>query len=211
MTPIAAYGAPEAHDGVVAEIDGELTGAVTFVRGGDDWEIVTLISTVESAGVGREMLEEVRRLARRSGATRLWLTTDDADAAGFYEHLGMTRTRTHEDFVEVVRRVSRHLARRRVPERLPQYVRVSAGGLARMCRTGRMVRYASSDPCRMYVRQEVAHKTADEATSSPIAHASRGQTGDPSAIEDTARRPGTRHRPRSKRHFPDDCSGGTTA
>ena len=106
VTPIAAYGAPETHDGVVAEIDGELTGAVTFVRGGDAWEIVTVISTVERAGIGRAMLEEVRRLARRSGATRLWLiTTDDADAAGFYEHLGMTRTRTHEDFVEVVRRV----------------------------------------------------------------------------------------------------------
>lgn len=106
VTPVAAYDAPEAHDGVVADIDGEPVGAVTYVRGGADWEIVTVIATVEGAGVGRAMLEEVRRLARRSKAARVWLiTTDDTDAAAFYRRLGMTRTRTHENFVEVVRRV----------------------------------------------------------------------------------------------------------
>jgi|SRR5918995_1989467 hypothetical protein len=81
-------------------------GAVTYVRHDDDWEILTVIATVEGAGIGRAMLEEVRRVAERSGAARLWLiTTDDTGAAPFYEHLGMTRTRTHENFVDVVRRM----------------------------------------------------------------------------------------------------------
>jgi GNAT superfamily N-acetyltransferase len=106
VTPVAVYDAPETHDGVVAEIDGDLTGAVTWVRDGDDWEIVTVIATAEGAGVGRAMLEEVRRLAQSARAGRLWLiTTDDAGAAPFYEYLGMSRTRTHENFVDVVRRV----------------------------------------------------------------------------------------------------------
>ena len=106
VTPMAVYDAPEMHDGVVAETHGELTGAVTYVRDGDDWEIVTVIATVEGAGIGRSMLEEVRRLAQRSRAHRLWLiTTDDTGAAPFYEHLGMRRTRTHESFVDVVRGV----------------------------------------------------------------------------------------------------------
>lgn len=106
VTPVAAYDAPETHDGVVAEVDGERAGAVTYVRSGDDWEIVTVIATAEGAGIGRAMLEEVRALAHRSGAARVWLiTTDDTGAASFYEHLGMNRTRTHENFVDVVRRV----------------------------------------------------------------------------------------------------------
>jgi ribosomal protein S18 acetylase RimI-like enzyme len=106
VTPVAAYEAPETHDGVVAELDGERPGAVTYVRDGDAWEIVTVIATVRDAGVGRAMLEEVRGLAQRSGAARAWLiTTDDNDAASFYEHLGMTRVRIHERFVDVVREV----------------------------------------------------------------------------------------------------------
>ena len=106
VTPVAAYEDPETHDGVVAELDGELAGAVTYMRDGDDWEIVTVIATVEGAGIGRAMLEEVRRLAQQSGAARLWLiTTDDSGAASFYEHMGMARVRTHENFVDVVRSV----------------------------------------------------------------------------------------------------------
>jgi GNAT superfamily N-acetyltransferase len=104
VTPTGAYHEPEMHDGVVAEVDGERAGAVTYVREGGAWEIVTLIATVEGVGVGRALLESVRRLAERSSATRLWLiTTDDTGAAGFYERLGMIRTRTHEGFVDVVR------------------------------------------------------------------------------------------------------------
>lgn len=106
VTPTGAYHAPETHHGVVVEIDGERAGALTYVPEGGDWEIVTVIAAVQGAGVGRALLDEVRHLAERSHATRLWLiTTDDTGTAAFYEHLGMIRTRTHEGFVEVVRRV----------------------------------------------------------------------------------------------------------
>lgn len=106
VTPTAAYHDPEKHDGVVAEIEGERAGVATYVRDGIEWEIVTVIATVEGAGVGRAMLEQLRRLADAAGARRLWLiTTDDSGAAAFYERVGMTRRRTHENFVDVVRRV----------------------------------------------------------------------------------------------------------
>ncbi len=52
VTPAAAYPAPETHEGLVAELDGERAGAVTYVRDGEDWEVVTLTSTVEGLGVG---------------------------------------------------------------------------------------------------------------------------------------------------------------
>lgn len=106
VTPAGVYGEPEAHEGVVAELDGELLGAVTYLRDGGAWEIVTVIATVEAVGVGRAMLEEVRRRAEQARSARVWLiTTDDTGAASFYERLGMTRARTHEGFIEVVRRV----------------------------------------------------------------------------------------------------------
>lgn len=106
VTPTAAYHDPESHEGVVAEIEGERAGVVTYVCDDAEWEIVTLIATVEGAGVGRAMMEQVRRVADAGGAKRVWLiTTDDTGAAAFYEQLGMTRARTHENFVDVVRRV----------------------------------------------------------------------------------------------------------
>jgi GNAT superfamily N-acetyltransferase len=93
VTPTAAYYDPETHDGLVAEIEGERAGVVTYVRDDTEWEIVTVIATVEGAGVGRAMLGQARRLADAAGATRLWLiTTDDTGAAALYERLGMTRT-----------------------------------------------------------------------------------------------------------------------
>lgn len=106
VTPKGAYHTPETHEGVVAEIDGAPAGVVTFVREAADWEIVTVIATAKGVGVGRAMLDQVRRLAEAHGARRVWLiTTDDTGAAAFYERIGMTRARTLENFVDVVRRV----------------------------------------------------------------------------------------------------------
>ena len=105
VTPTGAYSEPETQHGLVVEIDGERAGALTYARDGGEWEIVTVIAAIQGVGVGRALLEEVRQMAERSRATRLWLiTTDDTGAAAFYEHLGMIRARTHKDFIEVVRR-----------------------------------------------------------------------------------------------------------
>lgn len=104
VTPTTVYERPEDQVGVVAEIDGERAGFVTYVRDGDEWEVVTVVAAREGVGVGRAMLEEVRRRADECGATRVWLiTTDDTGAAPFYERLGMVRVRVHLDFVDAVR------------------------------------------------------------------------------------------------------------
>ena len=107
VTPTAAFDAPEQLDGLVAELDGEPAGAVTWLVDGHEWEVVTLNAAVEGAGVGRALLEDVRRRASAAGASRVWLiTTDDNPGAqAFYERIGMTEVRRHIDHVETVRAV----------------------------------------------------------------------------------------------------------
>jgi GNAT superfamily N-acetyltransferase len=106
VSPSGLHDAPETYDGVVGDADGARAGVVTFVRDGDEWEIVTLIAARDGIGVGRRLLAAVRQLAEVAGATRVWLiTTDGGGATTFYERLGMTRVRTLDGFVEVVGRV----------------------------------------------------------------------------------------------------------
>ena len=70
-----------------------------------------------------------------------------------------------------------------------------------MCRTGRMARYASSDPCRMTFAHGGAQKPLTKRRPARKAHASGVHTG---ALGDRGhgRRHGTRHRPRSTVSFP---------
>lgn len=106
VTPIGSYDDPTVFDGVVAELDGQLAGAVTY-RADDDlaWEIVTVNATVPRRGVATALMTAVRERASAAGAQRAWLiTTDDNPGAiDFYEAIGMRRVRAYENFVEVVR------------------------------------------------------------------------------------------------------------
>lgn len=105
VTPVRAYQDPQRLDGVIAEVDGEPVGAVTFHVDGPEWEIVTVNAVSSGIGAGRAMLEVLRRRARAAGASRVWLITTDTNdrAIGFYEHLGMRRVRLHRRFIDVVR------------------------------------------------------------------------------------------------------------
>lgn len=106
VTPTGAYNDPTGFDGVVAELDGEIAGAVTYRADDDDAvEIVTVNATVRRRGVATALMTGVRERAAAAGARRAWLITTDenAGAVAFYEAIGMRRARTHENFVEVVR------------------------------------------------------------------------------------------------------------
>lgn len=105
VTSVRAYEDPQRLDGVIAEVDGEPVGALTFHVDGREWEVVTLNAVGPSVGAGRAMLEDVRRRATAAGASRVWLITTDTNdgAIGFYEHLGMRRVRRHRRFIDVVR------------------------------------------------------------------------------------------------------------
>jgi ribosomal protein S18 acetylase RimI-like enzyme len=105
VTSVRAYEDPERLDGVIAEVDGEPVGAVTFHVDGPDWEVVTVNAVRPGVGAGRAMLEGLRRRAEAAGASKVWLITSDTNdgAIGFYEHLGMRRVRLHWRFIDVVR------------------------------------------------------------------------------------------------------------
>jgi len=105
VTSVRAYEDPERLDGVIAEVDDEPVGAVTFRVDGPEWEVVTVNAVKPGVGAGRAMLEGLRRRAEAAGASRVWLITTDTNdgAIGFYEHLGMRRVRLHRRFIDVVR------------------------------------------------------------------------------------------------------------
>jgi septum formation protein len=96
---------PTRLPGFVAEVDGERVGALTYHRGDDGIEVVTLDSLAGGRGVGSALLAAAHDAAGAEGR-RLWLiTTDDnARAVAFYLRRGMEMVAVHRDFVDEVRR-----------------------------------------------------------------------------------------------------------
>jgi nucleoside triphosphate pyrophosphatase len=105
VTPSGVYDPAADLAGLVAEVDGDRAGALSYREGADGMEVVTLNSLREGRGVGSALLAEARRRARAQGR-RLWLVTtnDNLRAIGFYQRRGMDLVALHCDFVEVVRR-----------------------------------------------------------------------------------------------------------
>ena len=93
--------------GFVAERDGERIGLCTYVERDDGVEVVTIQALVEGTGVGRALLDRLRRVAVDSGAARLWLitTNDNVRAFGFYQRWGMDLVRIVPDGVVASRQV----------------------------------------------------------------------------------------------------------
>lgn len=93
--------------GFVAEHEGERVGLATFAERADGVEVVTIQSSVEGRGIGRALMDQLRRHASRAGAPRLWLTTtnDNVRAFAFYQRWGMDLVRLVHGGVDVSRRV----------------------------------------------------------------------------------------------------------
>jgi GNAT superfamily N-acetyltransferase len=96
---------PSNLPGYVAEVDGEVVGAITFHLSDSGCEVVTLNSLWERQGIGTALLARVKHLADHEGL-RLWLitTNENIDAIRFYQRRGMDIAALHRDFVDVVRR-----------------------------------------------------------------------------------------------------------
>ncbi|ALG15078.1 GNAT family N-acetyltransferase [Kibdelosporangium phytohabitans] len=92
---------------LVAEVDGERAGLLTYHRSGDEIEIVTLDALRSGAGIGRALLDAVHEETRRLGATRLWLITsnDNVEALRFYQRAGYRITAVHSGAVDRAREV----------------------------------------------------------------------------------------------------------
>ncbi|MGK2741718.1 GNAT family N-acetyltransferase [Tepidicaulis sp. LMO-SS28] len=87
--------------GFTAFASGKFAGAVTYVPGGDEWEVLTLNSLTEGTGVGSLLLNHVLDQAKSKKAKRLWLVTtnDNIPAIRFYQRSGWNFCALHKDAV----------------------------------------------------------------------------------------------------------------
>jgi ribosomal protein S18 acetylase RimI-like enzyme len=97
---------PTVLPGLVAIVDDERVGLVTYAVREDACEIVTIRSLREGAGVGRALLDAVREAAVAAGCRRLWLVTtnNNARALGVYQRWGLDIVAFHRHAVDDARR-----------------------------------------------------------------------------------------------------------
>lgn len=95
---------------LVAEIDRERVGLLTYRLGDDDCEITTLNAYRPRRGVGSALIAAVRGIA---GSRRLWLVTtnDNLDALRFYQRRGFVLTAMHANAIEQSRRIKPQIPR----------------------------------------------------------------------------------------------------
>jgi ribosomal protein S18 acetylase RimI-like enzyme len=97
---------PTRLPGFIALLDGERAGLATYAVRGDDCELVTIRSLREGRGVGRALLDAVRKAAVEADCTRLWLitTNDNLRALKLYQRWGMELVAFHRHAVTDARR-----------------------------------------------------------------------------------------------------------
>jgi ribosomal protein S18 acetylase RimI-like enzyme len=92
---------------VLIDDDGNRAGLLTFVIEADSCEIVTIDAVVEGRGYGSRLLDEIARVAREAGCSRLWLitTNDNERAIGFYLAYGFEVVEIREGAIEASRKL----------------------------------------------------------------------------------------------------------
>jgi ribosomal protein S18 acetylase RimI-like enzyme len=93
--------------GFVAVASGARVGLLTYHIREEEFEVVTLDTTVRRHGVGSCLLEAAVEKARAVGCRRLWLiTTNDNDPAmAFYKSRGMTLVAVHKGAIAESRKL----------------------------------------------------------------------------------------------------------
>jgi ribosomal protein S18 acetylase RimI-like enzyme len=93
--------------GLVAEVQGEAIGLLTYHLEAQVCEIVTLNSWRQGLGVGAALLEAARQAAGREGCRRVWLVTtnDNTRALRFYQKHGFVIAAVHINAIEKDRRL----------------------------------------------------------------------------------------------------------
>lgn len=103
-TTVAAHGVrydAATLPGLVAEVDGEPAGLLTYHVDGDEWEVVTINALAHGRGAGTALLRAIETAALEAGARRLWLitTNDNTRALQFYQRRGFDLAALHRDAV----------------------------------------------------------------------------------------------------------------
>ena len=92
---------------ILIDDPGDPAGLLTYTIEADACEIVTIDAVVEGRGYGSRLLDEVSRVAREAGCSRLWLitTNDNERAIGFYLAHGFDVVEIREGAIEASRKL----------------------------------------------------------------------------------------------------------
>lgn len=102
-------------DGLVAELEGERVGLLSYRIVDDECEAVTVDAYESGRGIGTALLQAVVELARSRGCQRVWVltTNDNLPALRFYQRSGWDFVRLHHGAVDEWRRT----VKPQIPER----------------------------------------------------------------------------------------------
>jgi ribosomal protein S18 acetylase RimI-like enzyme len=95
----------EEQAALIAKIDGEPAGYLTYWEENGEIEITSLESLAQGKGVGSALLTAVAARARANRGTRIWLitTNDNLNALGFYQKRGYRLTGLFAGAVDAAR------------------------------------------------------------------------------------------------------------
>jgi GNAT superfamily N-acetyltransferase len=99
--------------GLVAEVEGQLEGLLTYNMKDDMFEIVTLNVLKPMEGIGRLLVDKAVELALSSGCSRIWVitTNDNAPAVKFYDSVGFRIKTIHKGSIKESRRLKPEIPR----------------------------------------------------------------------------------------------------
>jgi len=93
--------------GLVATIDGQPAGLLTYRIADSELEVVTLNSLREGTGIGGALITAAVAIARRATCRRVWLitTNDNLAALRFYQKRGFRLAALYPDAIAASRRL----------------------------------------------------------------------------------------------------------
>ncbi|MBD3232542.1 MAG: GNAT family N-acetyltransferase [candidate division Zixibacteria bacterium] len=94
-------------DGFIAIIDDKRSGLITFNIEDDECEIVALNSLTEGIGIGKSLIEAIKRFAESRQCRRLWMVTtnDNTPARSFYQKLGFRICAVYKGAIDQYRKL----------------------------------------------------------------------------------------------------------
>ena len=98
---------PHEQNGLIEWRDGRIVGLLTWIREGDDVQLLTLNSVLEGQGIGSALMLIAIEEARRDEVRKIWLTTtnDNVPAIAFYQRLGFRLTGVNVGVVDEARKI----------------------------------------------------------------------------------------------------------
>ena len=97
--------APAKLPGLIAEIDGEAVGLITYDIYGRECELITMNALKSGMGIGTALLKKLADIAREHDCRGIWLitTNDNTDAMRFYQRKGFFFVAVHKDAIKFAR------------------------------------------------------------------------------------------------------------